>query len=180
MQTVRDIALNPTRLSEVKPSYVTSFVNAVARMNIDDEEVWAGLAAYMSEHVETFDERDLSTHVYALYHAGKRKPIILNFDDLFKKYELELVKKFEMPGVSTQSISNAILAYSKTQNGSVIFFRILEAVIIKHANMFSPQELANIVYSYHKSENAAVDPLLLDLRPTIMEKLHTFKPVELC
>jgi hypothetical protein len=130
--TVRDIALDHTRLSALKTSYVTSFVNAVARMGIDDEEVWASLAAYLIERCETFDERDLSTHVYALYHAGKNKPIILNFDDLFKKYELQLVKKFEMPnGATSQSISNAILSYSKTQNGSLIFFRILEGVIIK-------------------------------------------------
>ena len=57
-------------------------------MGVDDEEVWASLAAYMIERCETFTERDLSTHVYALYHAGRKKPIILNFDDLFKKYEL--------------------------------------------------------------------------------------------
>ena len=108
---------------------MTSFVNALARMGIEDEEVWASLAAYLIERCETFTERDLSTHVYALYHAGRRKPLILNFDDLFKKYELQLVKKFESGEHSTQSIANSILAYSKTQNGSVIFFRILEGII---------------------------------------------------
>ena len=79
----------------MKTTYVTSFVNAVARMGIDDEEVWSSLAAYLIERCETFSERDLSTQVYALYHAGRKKPIILNFDDLFKKYELQLVKRFE-------------------------------------------------------------------------------------
>lgn len=57
-------------------------------MHIDDEEVWGSLAAYLIERCDQFSERDLSTHVYALYHASKRKPIILNFDDLYKKYEL--------------------------------------------------------------------------------------------
>ena len=88
MTTVRDLALDHARLSGLKTTYVTSFVNAVARMGIDDEEVWASLAAYLIERCETFSERDLSTQVYALYHAGRRKPIILNFDDLYKKYEL--------------------------------------------------------------------------------------------
>ena len=61
--------------------------------------------------------------------------MILNFDDLYQKYELQLVKRFEgMDTVSTQSVANSILAYSKTQNGSVVFFRTLEGIIIKHAD----------------------------------------------
>ena len=64
--------MDHTRLSSMKTSYITSFVNAVARMGIDDEEVWASLASYLIERCETFNERDLSTHVYALYHAGKK------------------------------------------------------------------------------------------------------------
>lgn len=111
---VRELGLDHTRLSSLKQSYVTSFVNAVARMGIDDEEVWASLAAYLAERCETFSERDLSTHVYALHRASKLKPVILNFDDLFKKYELQLIKRFETGEVSTQSIANTILAYSKS------------------------------------------------------------------
>ena len=88
MNAVRDLAMDHSRLSSLKQSYVTSFVNAVARMGIDDEEIWASLATYLVERCETFSERDLSTHVYALHHISRLKPIILNFDDLFKKYEL--------------------------------------------------------------------------------------------
>ena len=88
MGTVMDLALDHAKLSTLKTSYITSFVNAVARMGIDDEQVWASLAAFLIERCETFNERDLSTQVYALYHASKNKPVILNFDDLFKKYEL--------------------------------------------------------------------------------------------
>ena len=95
MNTVREMALDHTRLSTLKTTYVTSFVNAVARMGIDDEEVWASLASYLIERREYFTDRDLSTHVYALQHVSKRKPIILNFDDLYQKYELQLVKRFE-------------------------------------------------------------------------------------
>ncbi len=95
MSTIKELALDHAKLSTLKTTYVTSFVNAVARMGVDDEEVWSSLAAYLVERCETFSERDLSTHVYALYHAGKLKPIILNFDDLFKKYELQLVRQFE-------------------------------------------------------------------------------------
>jgi len=72
MSIVKSLAMDHTRLSSMKTSYITSFVNAVARMGIDDEEVWASLASYLIERCETFNERDLSTHVYALYHAGKK------------------------------------------------------------------------------------------------------------
>ena len=122
MQVVKDIALSPGRLNSMKATYLTSFVATVAKMKIDDEEIWGALAAYLVEHCEQFDERDLSTQVYSLQLASKHKPIILNFDDIFKKYELQLVKKLEAPGVKPQSISNTILSYSKSQNGSIPFF----------------------------------------------------------
>lgn len=101
MSIVKELALDHTRLASLKTTYVTSFVNAVARMGIEDEEIWASLGAYLIERCETFSERDLSTHVYALYHAGKNKPLILNFDDIFKKYELQLIKSFENEAIST-------------------------------------------------------------------------------
>ena len=90
------------------------------------------------------------------------------------------MKRFEEGRSSSQSVANAIIAYSKTANGSYIFFKILEGIVINKADQFTPQELSNIVYSYHKSENASPDPLLLDLRQAVMDRLHTFKPVELC
>ena len=66
MNTVREMALDHAKLNTLRTTYVTSFVNAVARMGIDDEEVWASLASYLIERREYFTERDLSTHVYAL------------------------------------------------------------------------------------------------------------------
>ena len=99
---------------------------------------------------------------------------------MFKKYELELIKKFHDGRFSTQSLSNSILSYSKTQNGSLQFFQALEGIILAKKEHMKPQELSNIIYSYHKSENAMVDPLLLDLRDTVVANLHRYKPVELC
>ena len=90
------------------------------------------------------------------------------------------MKKFDLEEVDGQTISNAILAYSKSHNGSKQFFRALESTIIKNSHKMSPQELSNTIYSYHKSENASVDPLLLDLRNVVVESIHKYKPVELC
>ena len=63
-------------------------------MRIDDEEVWSSLGSYLVKNCESFSSRDLSNQVYSLQNISKLKPIILNFDDLFRKYELEIVKRF--------------------------------------------------------------------------------------
>ena len=42
----------------------------------------------------------------------------------------------------------------------------------------SPQELANIVYSYHKADNAS-KKLLVGLMPRVRAALHRMKPREL-
>ena len=63
-------------------------------MRIDDEEVWSSLVSYLVQNCESFSSRDLSNQVYSLQNISKLKPIILNFDDLFRKYELEIVKRF--------------------------------------------------------------------------------------
>lgn len=112
--------------------------------------------------------------------VSRLKPVILNFDDLFMKYELHLIRRFIEGRCEPQSISNSVLSYSKTQNGSIQFFRALESIIINKQEEFSPQELSNIIYSYHKSENAKTDPLLLDLRNIVVKNLHKYKPMEMC
>ena len=55
----------------------------------------------------------------------------------------------------------------------------MEANIIRFATRMSSQELANVAYSYVQSLNAS-DEVIAELIPIIMERLHQFKPVELC
>ena len=77
----------------------------------------------------------------------------MNFDDLFADLELALIMKMDTnpEQVDPQSISNIILSYAKTENGSEQFYLILESFILQNQHKFSTQELANIIYSYHKS-----------------------------
>ena len=63
INTVRDLALDHNRLSSMSTSYVENFVIAIARMEIDDEEVWASLAAYLEERCETCSKRNLWTQL---------------------------------------------------------------------------------------------------------------------
>lgn len=149
-------------------------------MKIDDEQVWASLASFIVLQHESFNTRELSNIVFALSKIQKLKPIILNFDDVFMTLELTLVRKFDTENFDGQSLANTILAYSKTQNGSVTFFRALESVILQNVDLLDTQNLSNIVYSYWRSENAKADPFLLDVKPAVMRMLHKMIPVELC
>lgn len=67
----------------------------MSKMKIDDEIVWFNIAAQMSKTHEQMSIRNLSTCIYALTNISKLKPVILNFDQLYKTIELSIVKKFD-------------------------------------------------------------------------------------
>ncbi len=100
-------------------SYVTSLVHAVSKMKIDDEIIWSSFASFIAGRHDQMSLRDLSTCVYSLTTISKHKPILLNFDDLYQKLELSLIKKFDSEKKDSQAIANAVLSYSKSANGSV-------------------------------------------------------------
>ena len=176
------LALDHSRLASLPSlTYVSSFVHCVSKMRIEDEAVWASLASYLAERHDQFDARNLSTVTYALANISRLKPIILNFDDLFRKFELSIIKKFDQDSkLDGQAIANAVLSYSKTQNGSVEFFRAIEGVVLANYQLMSPQELSNVLYSFQKSENAVPDVLLEQLEDYVVENLARYKPIELC
>ena len=68
-----------------------------------------------------------------------------------------------------------LLAYGKTQNGSVAFFRELEEVIIRNANKFNDYELCNIVLTFSIGKYTRPDLVLPSLRKTILNMLPKFK-----
>jgi len=138
-------------------------------MRIDDDQVWTSFASFLAQKHDQFSLRDLSNQIYAMSKISKLKPIILNFDDLFKLLELSLIKKFDSDRIDGQSLGNTILAYSKTQNGSVQFFQALESIVLKNVHLLGTQELSNIIYSFHRSENARADPFLLDIRSKVVD-----------
>jgi hypothetical protein len=181
MVSVKQLALDHKTLAGLeKLSYASSFIHCVARMKIDDEQVWASLASFVVMNHEQFNARELSNIVFAMSKIQKLKPVILNFDDVFRTLEVSFVRKFDTEPFDGQSLANAVLAYSKTQNGSATFFRALESTILQNVDMLDTQNLSNIIYSYYRSENAQTDPFLLDIRPAVMTSLHRMIPVELC
>jgi len=54
----------------------------------------------------------------------------------------------------------------------------MEQFIVQNMDSLSTQELANIIYSYHKADNAA-KALLRDLMPAVMRRMPQMKPREL-
>ena len=100
MDAVRSLALDHRILSGFgKLSYVTSLIHATSRMKIDDEQIWTSFASFIALKHDQFSSRDLSNQVFALSKINKIKPVILNFDDLFKMLELSFVKKFDLEPV---------------------------------------------------------------------------------
>jgi hypothetical protein len=70
------------------------------------------------------------------------------------------------------------MAYAKTENGSVQFYKAMEAHVLANKDEMNGQELANVIYSYHKMETAAPNILEM-LIPTVFNNIHKFKPREL-
>ena len=49
-----------------------------------------------------------------MYKISADKPILLNFDGVFREMELSIIMKMDQGEQDPQSISNSILAYSKS------------------------------------------------------------------
>ena len=76
-------------------SYVSSLLHAVSKMKIDDEVIWFEFVQQLALRHDQFTVRNLSVCAFALTNISRLKPVILNFDDLFRKMELSFVKKFD-------------------------------------------------------------------------------------
>jgi len=113
---------------------------------------------------------------------SKHKPVILNFDNLYKRLELSFIKKFteNFRQVKGQDVSITLTSYSKSQNGSVQFWRAMEGIVIQNQQKMSTQELSNVIYSYSRADNAERKHLFEELKPLVCKIMHKMKPVELC
>jgi hypothetical protein len=97
------------------------------------------------------------------------------------KLEVKIIEKMmkNLKGVDAQSLSNIVLSYAKTQNGSEEFYRLLEDIISKKADMLKPQDIAIIIYSYGNNPNCT-EKILEILQDLVKKNIYKFLGKELC
>jgi hypothetical protein len=152
-------------------------------MRIEDLEVWSSLAGYISTILNDLDFRSLSNICHSFYRVSHGKPVMLNFDDLFSEMELPIIQKLDQilhnPSLTDpKGVASVVMAYSKTQNGSVQFYQAMEKHVLACKDKLSSYEIANIVYSYSKSSSADKE-LLVNLEGKVAEVLNKANTQEL-
>jgi hypothetical protein len=152
-------------------------------MKIEDHEVWSSLAGYISTILNDLDFRSLSNICHSFYRVSHGKPVMLNFDDLFSEMELPIIQKLDQilhnPTLTDpKGVASVVMAYSKTQNGSVQFYQAMEKHVLACKDKLSSYEIANIVYSYSKSSSADKE-LLVNLEGKVAEVLNKANTQEL-
>ena len=169
-------------------SYKISFFYNLAKLNYfnnDKHLVFSLLENIISQvQNESIEIRHISNLVYAISLFNKRDPKDFNFDDtLFALEEIIIKNIFKVKSeylanyLDSQSFSNIILAYSKTQTGSEEFYRILSD-LAQLITINKPQEIATIVYSYSNNVNCN-DKMLFNLLPNVLVCLSKSNPNEL-
>jgi len=131
-----------------------------------------------------FNIRQLSNLVYAMSLFYKTNPIDFSFysvyhelEEIIIKYITNIKPSYLCNTIDSQSFSNIILGYSKSQAGSEEFYQIL-ANIASDLNITSSHDLAIIVYSYSNNVNCN-ENILFSLLPNILSSILKAKPCEL-
>lgn len=185
-------------ISNISPSYLVNFLFSLSKMynpqlnQLKDEHlIIFEVVDEINKNISALDLRSISNLTFALStlqlkslnYSNKIKNYnlksnLFNFDEYFSILELEIIKKLSKFTLDSQSASNIILSYSKTQNGSLEFFKIFEEIIFKIKEQLKPCDLAIILYSY--SNNANCDDKIFEfLEFEIFDKIEKFSGNEL-
>jgi hypothetical protein len=176
-------------LSSLSHSYLISFVYSLSKMQSMDEEkpsldnqnlVYESIAQ-ISEKIDSIDIRGISNFVYALQIFQNKNPQVYNFSEFFNKLEEKIILKIAKykKNLTSQDITNIILAYSKTQNGSEEFYRIIQEIVISMKDHLKTQDMAVVIYSYSNNPNCN-EKILEVLEDTVKSTINKFLPKELC
>ncbi len=153
-------------------------------MHIANELIIKEIINEITTRHEKLNVRNISNFFYALSILQLKNPKIYNFDQYFRDLEVEIIKKLLICkkynlDVDHQSLGNLILAYCKTQNGSIEFYRILEEFIEAQKNFLNNQELSYITYSYSNNKDCT-ERVLEILYDRILKNILKFNALELC
>lgn len=190
-EMVNAIEFISSNLDSIPLSYQVNFLFSLSKLNNfnnDKHLVFKTLNTVM-ERLTSSSSNDksirlLSNFTVALANFNKINQKDFNFDETFHNLEEHIVEillsfpaELRRKFIDTQSFANIVTSYSKTQNGSEEFYRIL-ADYISYIHISKPQELSTIVYSYANNLNCN-ENTLLDLSPNIISCLQKCNPNEL-
>jgi len=176
-------------MSTISASYLISFVYSLSKMQSMDEDkpsldnpnlVYESIAQ-ITEKMESIDIRGISNFVYALHSFQMKNPEIYNFSDFLNKLEEKIILKIAKyrKNITAQDVTNIIIGYTKTQNGSEEFYRILQEIVISMKDHLKPQDIAVIIYSYANNPNCN-EKILEVLEEVVKGSINKFLPKEIC
>jgi hypothetical protein len=176
-------------LATIPSSYKVSLLYSLSKLqlfntlkpSLENKNFVYELLNTVSGELKKLDVRGTANFVYALHTFQMRNAQVYNFNDFLSKIEVDIIDKLIKfkEKVDTQSLSNIVLAYCKTQNGSEEFYRILQEMIYEKQNLLTYQDLAVVIYSYANNPNCN-EKILLLLEDRIKRDCHKFKTKELC
>jgi hypothetical protein len=175
-------------IDEVTPSYKVSFLYSLSKIqsfkedkpSLNNQTLVLEVLSNLMQNINSIDIRGISNLVYALQSFQIKNPTIYNFDEFLTQLEEPIIQKISQyrKSLTTQDVSNIVLAYCKTQNGSEEFYRLIQDLVISMQKNLSTQDIAVILYSY--SNNPTTNEKLLEnLEELVLKNLHQFKPKEL-
>ena len=175
-------------LDSITPSYIISFIYSLSKIqsfNVDrptlnNQTLVYDVLAKLMENLNAIDIRGMSNLVYSLHSFQQRNAQVYNFDEFLVKLEEPIIQKISQfrKTITSQDITNIILAYCKTQNGSEEFYRLLQEVVVGMKSLLSPQDVAVVLYSYSNNPTCN-EKVLEDLEEVVKSNLSKYKPKEL-
>jgi len=172
------------KLKSIDETHLVSLIYSISKMHIANELIIKEIINEITTRHEKLNIRNISNFFYSLSVLQLKNPKQFNFDNYFRDLEVEIIKKLLISkkfnlDIDHQSLGNLILAYCKTQNGSVEFYRILEEFIEAKKHSLKNQELSYITYSYSNNKDCT-ERVLEILYDRILKNILKFNAIELC
>ena len=173
---------------DIEPSYQVSFLYTLSKIQLFDEEkpslnnenlVYSCLEM-LTNNISKLEIRSLSNLIYSLHTFQLKNPKIYNFNTVFTELEEKIILQIKTSKIiQPLDLTNIVLAYSKTQNGSEEFYRIIQDYLIDLKDKLKPQDLAIVIYSYANNPNCN-EKILEVVEENIYPILHLCKGKEIC
>lgn len=188
-EILNSISFIRNNLDSLSPSYLVSFFYTLSslqnfnedKQSLDSQTIFYESLNIITKKLNKIDIRGLSNVAYALQTVQLKNPTVYNFDEFFDKMEVNIIEKIEKNrhNLKPLDVTNIILAYCKTQNGSEEFYRIFQEIAFSFRNALKTQDIAIIIYSYGNNDRCN-EKILTLFEDTISHNLKFFKPKELC